>query len=433
LSDKSSDGAPGSLFQGFMVGYAYEACRNLYFVQIPRGLSAMHGAEHKERPTGDRAELLQWINTYLNLVSELSLTGVDALTKDLGQMAKDVTPARRGDKKGAVEGPVAAAIARTAGPVMATQDPSALDPAPVAAPAPPSPHPTVTTTTTMMTTTATAGMSASMPGTAVPQPTSPPSGSPPIQSRSAAATAAHTAPDIESFDAEFDEVLGAIRAKVPYAYYAVLFGEYCSRLRHPRDEDSRSRSAKYLDGCLSEMRNALPGGAYEVIHYDLEKYAVSSRKGRRAQGEKEEEGRGREGGAKEIDELRQRIQTWADLICGTSTPRSILTLLGSSLLYGSVALAGILVSLLVAAVIIAVFTGVAHIPGIDLTGLSMYTGQNLISSAQTVTTTLAAAGLSLTLLATKAWAWLQAFERETTYSLAKRVRLRKSVDTFDEQ
>jgi hypothetical protein len=34
------------------------------------------------------------------LVSELSLTGVDALTKkDLGHMAKDVTPARRGDRE----------------------------------------------------------------------------------------------------------------------------------------------------------------------------------------------------------------------------------------------------------------------------------------------------------------------------------------------
>jgi hypothetical protein len=127
--------------------------------------------------------------------------------------------------------------------------------------------------------------------------------------------------------------------------------------------------------------------------------------------------------------LKQRIQTWADLICGTSTPRSILTLLGSGLLYCSVAFTGVLVSLIVAAAIIAVFTGVAHMPGIDLTGLSMYTGQNLISSVQTITTTLAAAGLSLSLLATKAWAWLQAFEREATYYLAKRVWLRKSVDT----
>jgi hypothetical protein len=406
-----------------MVGYAYEACRNLCFVRIPRGLSAMDRAENKGRPVDDRAELLQWINTYLNLVSELSLTGVDALTKDLGQMAKDVTPARRGDKReGPIRGPVAAIITRTSGPV-AMDDPSALDPARVAAPAPPSPHPTATTMTT------TTGTLASIPGTDVPRTTSP-SSSPPIQSPSATA---HAAPDIESFDAEFDEVLGAIRAKVPYAYYAVLFGEYCSRLRHPRDEDSRSRSAKYLDGWLSEMRNALPGGAYEVIHCDLEKYAAASRKGRRrAQGEKEGEEE-HEGGAKEMDELKQRIQTWADLICGTTTPRTILTLLGSSLLYGSVALVGILVSLLVAAVIIAVFTGVAHIPGIDLTGLSMYTGQNLISSAQTVTTTLAAAGLSLTLLATRAWAWMQAFEREATYTLAKRVWLRKSVDTFDEQ
>jgi hypothetical protein len=55
----------------------------------------MDRAAHKERPVDDRAGLPQSINMYLNLVSELSLTGVDAFTKDPSQMAKGVTPARR--------------------------------------------------------------------------------------------------------------------------------------------------------------------------------------------------------------------------------------------------------------------------------------------------------------------------------------------------
>jgi hypothetical protein len=41
----------------------------------------MGSAGHEERPVDDRAELLQWIDAHLDLVSELSLTGVDALTK----------------------------------------------------------------------------------------------------------------------------------------------------------------------------------------------------------------------------------------------------------------------------------------------------------------------------------------------------------------
>jgi hypothetical protein len=288
LSDKSSssssspDAAHGSLFQGFMIGYAYEACRNLYFVQTPRrSAGALKREGGQMLVIEGRAELLQWINTYVNLISELSLQGVGALTENLGQMAKDITPAR-GRERGEGEEKKAVAEGQREG-TMTSRSPVAKDTSKKTFDSSVAAAPTVTTTATAP------GALASMSGTVLAPTTS--SSSPPPQSP--LPLTAHSVPDIESFDLEFDAVLGAIRAKIPYAYYAVLFGEYCSRLRHPREEDSLSRSAKYLDGWLSEMGNALPGGAYDIIHHDLEKYMGQrpERRDERRDDKKKNEGR----------------------------------------------------------------------------------------------------------------------------------------------
>lgn len=324
-----------------MTGFSYEACRNLYFVERVPEPPRPAKPEDWDKFVKYREDLLRWISTYVNLVSEWCAVGVDKVSDDLEKMAKDVAPSSDGRHR--------------------------ADGAPSKAPT-----------------------SAAPPGL-----------------------------ERESFDADFDEVLGAVRAKVPYAYYAVLFGQYCSRLRHPRKDhdplskaDDRRTIANDLLGCLAQMAHVLPDGAYEVIEHDLNMYTNPGLEN-----------------LIEPTNPKQDIQTWSDLIFGVVTPREILNQFGNSLLYGSVVLLGLGLSLIVVLVVSVVFMGVTNIPGINLSNLSLQTGQDFISSVQTVITTLAAVGLSLSLLVTRAWALLQSFEGAAIIFLAKRPRLRRRMDS----
>jgi hypothetical protein len=322
---------------------------------------------------------LPWLSTYLNLVSEWKAEGMDYVTDDLKRMVKDVRN-----------------MADRPAPAPHDSDKSGLLAAPT------------------------------------------------LQGKKRDASAD------DEFDSDFDLVLGAIRAKEPYGCYAALSGEYCSRLTHLREGDTVARLASALRDNFCEMQNALPDGAYEVIDSDLskmesprwglvnelekgaeERVGRPLEKGWRESGGKIEEaltGRGPSETSARKQMLDEEIATWTDLMFGVATPEGILSARGRGLVYTLVVAVGLGLVMGIGLVLLVVLKVVAQIPGMDLSTLSMVNGSSFISTVETVSTTLTTVGLSFGLLATRAWASLQAFERATILYFAKIPRFRRHVN-----
>jgi hypothetical protein len=372
-SGGKSSGASDTIYKAWMTGFSYEACRSLY---LPGGVPPPH-TDDQVREYRDK--ILPWLSTYLNLVSEWKAEGMDDVTDDLAQMVKDVR--------------------KTADPPTHSPDPDKAGPM----------------------------------------------GAPTLQQQGKQESRAD-----DKFDSDFDLVLGAIRAMEPYGCYAALSGEYCSRLTHLRQGDTVAKLASKLRDNLCEMKNALPDGAYEVIDSDLSKIespkggVISElekgaedriggplEKGWRESGGKIEQaltGHGRAETSAGKQMLDQEIATWTDLMFGVATPEGILSARGRALAYTLVVAVGLGLVLGIGLVILLVLKVVAQIPGMDLSTFSMVNGSSFISTVETVSTTLTTVGLSFGLLATKAWASLQAFEQATLLYFAKLPRFRRHVN-----
>jgi hypothetical protein len=230
----------------------------------------------------------------------------------------------------------------------------------------------------------------------------------------------------DRFDSDFDLILGAIRAKEPYGCYAALSGEFSSRLTHLREGDTLAELATKLRDNLAEMKNVLPDGAYDVIDSDLSRIQGGQQGGVVGELEKVETSAGKRA-------LNEEIATWTDLMFGVATPEGILSARGRGLAYTLVVAVGLGLILGIGLVIFLVLKVVANIPGMDLSSLSVVSGNNFISTVGTVSTTLTSVGLSFGLLVTKAWASLQAFERATLLFFAKMPRFRRHVNPVYEQ
>ncbi|HEV2390229.1 MAG TPA: hypothetical protein VGS04_05845 [Nitrososphaerales archaeon] len=226
----------------------------------------------------------------------------------------------------------------------------------------------------------------------------------------------------DKFDSDFDLVLGAIRAREPYGCYAALSGEFSSRLTHPRQGDTQAKLAALLRDNLGEMKNVLPDGAYEVIDSDLGRLQAARQGDIVAELENQVEA------ASGKRALNEEIATWTDLMFGVATPDGILSAQGRGLAYTLVVVVGLGLILGIGLVIFLVLKVVANIPGMDVPSLSLVSGNNFISTVETVSTTLTTVGLSFGLLVTKAWASLQAFERAALLFFAKMPRFRRHVE-----
>jgi hypothetical protein len=347
-SDGGSSDDSGTLYKAWMTGFSYEACRSLYLPgEVPPPRTDDQVMEYRDR-------ILPWLSTYLNLLSEWSAAGIDQVTDDLEQMMKDV---------------------------QKTVHPPHLGP---------------------------------------PATTAPPA-APALLEQGEDGNASAD----DKFDSDFDVVIGAIRAKDPYGRYAALFGEYSSRLTHLREGDTVAKLADAIRDNLCEMKNVLPDGAYEVIDSDLQRLEGSQQGGMVKELEKDVadgverpfEKRLKESGGKTKPTLigqgfakrsagkrmlDEEIRTWTDLMFGMAAPEDILTARGTALAHTFVVLVGLGLILGIGLVILVVLTVVAHIPGMDISSLSLNSGKGFISSVETVSTTLTTVGLSLGLLVTKA-------------------------------
>ncbi len=392
-SDKSSsDGsksadASDSLYKGYMTGWSYEAIRNLMFFTKE---GEARGPSELGKPTSyaDRRDnLVEWIYTYLNIVTSWGADGLDDVTDDLKQLVEEVEGVRNAkDTAGKKEGDATIAKDKDAGQPTATFAELAGKLSDISA------------------------KLNSLLGTSTP-PAQPPETPP-----------EHPAPvTLEAFDSDFERVVGAVRAKAPYAYYAVLFGQYADRLQHPRYESTPGskgpvpESGKAVSGiliqCLSELKNFLPDGAYEVVYHDL--------------------GDIYEAGKVRPDEQPDNAQAWADLIFGTATPRDLLNWKGRLAFYGSLIGAAMglafVAGLIVLFVVLAANLGLSRLTGVKLTDLTSITSANLSTAVATITTGLTTIGITLSTIGTKAWSWFQAYEKWAAVQLAKAQWLRGDV------
>ena len=298
-------GASLGLYDGWMTGWSYEACRRLYFMnEGPRSL-----------PGGDRLTFLGWLSTYRNLIDVWSPVDDEGTIEELEMMEERA----EGGSKGAQGGG---------------------------------------------------------------EPISP-----------------------ESFDSHFEEVKGAIRAKAPYDYYAVLFASYASRLRFPREGDVRPKLIGSMHIFLTNMKGVLLPGVFDFIDHDLDEMKNETGGGER--------------------ELKQRIQVWSDLVFGTLAVDDALNDWGRTLLILSILGVGLTLFLLVGGVIYGVFMVIQALPGFSAQALNSLSMSNLSSVIQNLVPAVASVGLSATLLVTKAWDGVKAFEVWVAVQLARFSRLRR--------
>lgn len=294
------------LYDGWMTGWSYEACRHFYFANGgPEALAL-----------GDRATLLSWLSTYRNLIDDYGPVDVDETMKELDAMEETVEDADKTPRK--------------------------------------------------------------------------------VEERAT----------MESFDSHFQEVNGAIRAKAPYAYYAVLFASYASRLRFPRDGDAWPKLVGSMRIFLSNLKSVLPPGAFDVIDGDLEEMKESR--------------------PDESDTaLKRRIQVWSDLVFGTISVYDSLNKVGTAVLSALLVLAGLAIVLLAGGVIVAVYDVIQSLPGFNSQALSSLSLSNLTPILKNVVPAIASIGVSISLFATRAWDAFQAFDLWVAVKLARLQSLRK--------
>jgi hypothetical protein len=163
---------------------------------------------------------------------------------------------------------------------------------------------------------------------------------------------------------------------------------------------------------LSNIKVILPDGAFEIIDNDLVQLQNDYRPSSGQAGKVEQEAghvekelvkvgkevngaiehsavEGRSKSGRTVDEtMKDYVYIWTDLIPG-------------------------------------VFIVVPLILHVNLSALNLSNTQNIISTQQTVAPILSTVGLSLSLLATKAWSGVKAFETWIAAQLAKRIRLRR--------
>jgi hypothetical protein len=306
-------GAALSLYDGWMTGWSYEACRRLYFLhEDPNSLS---GAE--------RSTLLGWLSTYRNLVDAWGAVYVGGTRKELDEMEENVGGASRGAHHG---------------------------------------EETIT---------------------------------------------------LDSFDSHFEEVKGGIRASAPYAYYTVLFASYASRLRFPRDGDAWPMLIGSMLIFLTNMKAILPPGAFDFIDDDLMGM-------RRAPHDLSVPPTGEADRA-----LKQRIQVWSDLVFGTLAVGDALNGWGGALVVLSIVGASLGLFLVVGGIIFGLFDVIRMLPGFNAQALNSLSLSNLSSIIQTAVPTIAAVGLSTSLLVTRAWDAVESFEVWVAVQLAKIPALRR--------
>jgi hypothetical protein len=230
--------------------------------------------------------------------------------------------------------------------------------------------------------------------------------------------------NVDAFDRDVAEILGTIRAQVPYGYQTAAFASDSSRLAYPREIDigHRTDTLTRLRGSLSKIRHVVPQGAFDVINNDIKKMI---KKNKSPFGDPI--GDDKPLSDQQRKHLTEVVQVWADLMLGTLAAKDALSKWGRTLLYLSVGGVGIVMFSIVGVVIGLVFLVVPILTGTSAAGLSLATMKDLISSISTLVTTLSAVGLSLSLLATKAWSGVKAFEPWAAVQLARWPRVRKRV------
>jgi hypothetical protein len=212
-------------------------------------------------------------------------------------------------------------------------------------------------------------------------------------------------------------VKGAARADIAYTYYAILLAESsdCLTLKGGR-KDALNDLSQPLDSPLSKIRNALPAQVYDLIAQDVNSlnhgHDVVRLDDKRTESETHLD---------EDPKSVKMVHQWGDLVIGTVSVSELLNKKGKACLYFFVAVAGI-----------AMFGGMTGVVGliiyygsiwlhVDIFNLSASTGYDFLASLVSL---LSLGGLSIPLLASKAWSALKIMEPGIAVGLLKRMSLR---------
>jgi hypothetical protein len=89
-----TSGASGELYKGWMTGWSFEACRNLYY---PEHYFSSPQATRKDTYETTQ-DLLVWLATYWDLVASWCAVGLDDICSRIDQIIQSVMPERPGHK-----------------------------------------------------------------------------------------------------------------------------------------------------------------------------------------------------------------------------------------------------------------------------------------------------------------------------------------------
>jgi hypothetical protein len=238
------------------------------------------------------------------------------------------------------------------------------------------------------------------------------------------------------FDNLYNCVTGLSRVEGDYSYYAILVAAKINTLNYSKAEKINQNLTDLKDElanlATSTPTTAIPNGAFPIITADIEDLIQKSEilksiteKVDKPEGEKKQDTTTTQ--QKKEDALKQYFkqvtQEWSALFLGTLSVKDTLTERGKAILHILVALIAIIIVLAFGIPIFALFYELSIWLHVDFSTLTLIgsdsSGANFLSAISTVVTILTGLGFSLTVLVKKAWSSMDTFELTIAIWLAK--------------
>jgi hypothetical protein len=219
----------------------------------------------------------------------------------------------------------------------------------------------------------------------------------------------------EKFDQQYSNILGALRAKMPFAYNAAQFAYGTSGLTHQPTIDETLILLNDLEGLLTNLGNGIAKETQELIRYDIQTLSRMILEQKLT-----------------LDQLKPKLKNlrrlWPDLILGQIPIKQILNRKDEVKLWLASSAIGILLFSGVAAIVVAPFGILFEIlSGLGFVSTSTLTyniSKDLITLFGSLLTLLTGIGVSFSFFYRKAGDWLRGFVSSFTVRLAKGRSLR---------
>jgi len=214
----------------------------------------------------------------------------------------------------------------------------------------------------------------------------------------------------EKFDQQYSSILGALRAKMPFAYNAAQFAYGTSGLTHQPTIDETLILLNDLEGLLTNLGNGIAKETQELIRYDIQTLSRMILEQKLT-----------------FDQLKPKLKNlrrlWPDLILGQIPIKQVLNRRDDVELWLVSSAVGVLLFSGVAAIVVAPFAILfAILTGLGFVSASALTfnaTKDLVTLFGSLLTLITGIGVSFSFFYRKASEWLKGFVSFFAVRLAK--------------